>query len=147
MGGIIEEQITQSFSDLSYARVIEEMGIMRSELIEMEEVGIYNEWVMELRKKVLSGELGGDRKELWREVAKNKVGLVEAKEVEIGGVDEDVARKVSFPLSPRPLRLLFSSLSSFLSYWRLWNEQASKANAVPCGRLVPLYTMTSSWFP
>lgn len=70
------------------------MGIMRSELMEMEEVGIYNEWVTGLREKVLGGKLGGDRKELWREVGKNRVGLVEMKEVEIGGVEEEAARKV-----------------------------------------------------
>lgn len=69
---------------------------MRSELIEMEEVGIYNEWVTGLREKVLGGELGGDRKELWREIAKNGVGLVETKEAEIGGVGEEIAKKVSF---------------------------------------------------
>ncbi len=95
LGNIIEAQITQSFGGLQYARVIEEMSVMRSELIEMEEVGIYNDWVTGLREKVLGGSLGGDRKEFWREAAKNKVGLVEAKEVEIGGVEEDVAKKVS----------------------------------------------------
>lgn len=87
---------------------------MRSELIEMEEVGIYNEWVTELRKKVLGGELGGDRKELWRDIAKNKVGLVEAKEVEIGGMNEDVARKVSFPFAP--CSSFFCLISSFLHH-------------------------------
>jgi ATP-dependent DNA helicase 2 subunit 2 len=97
LGRIIESQITDSFGDLHYARVIEEMGVMRSELIEMEEVGIYNDWVTKLREKVLGGALGGDRKELWREVAKNQVGLVEAKEVEIGGVGEEEAKQVGVP--------------------------------------------------
>lgn len=84
---------------------------MRSELIELEEVGIYNEWVVNLRKKVLGGQLGGDRKELWREVGKNRVGLVENKEVEVGrgGVDEEEARKVS-------LRFFLSSLFRFLVF-------------------------------
>lgn len=73
---------------------------MRSELVELEEVGVYNEWVGKLRKKVLGGELGGDRKELWREVGRNRVGLVERREggmgdVVGGGVEEE-ARKVSF---------------------------------------------------
>lgn len=81
---------------------------MRSELIELEEVGIYNDWVTKLREKVLGGVLGGDRKELWREIAKNRVGLVEKKEAEIGGVGEEEARKVNFPpLPPRPDGLWF----------------------------------------
>lgn len=71
---------------------------MRSELIELEEVNIWNEWVRGLREVVLGGGLGGDRKELWREVARSRVGLVENKEVEGGGggVGEEEARKVSF---------------------------------------------------
>lgn len=89
---------------------------MRGELIELEEVGIWNEWVKNLRGKVLEGKLGGDRKELWREVGRNRVGLVESKEVEIGGgsagVGEEEARKVSF---------------------FLFNSSCKKKKFIPCG--------------
>lgn len=90
---------------------------MRSELIELEEVGIWNEWVRELREKVLKGELGGDRKELWREVGRNRVGLVGRGEVEgeVGGVGvgEEEARKVSFSI----VFYFTLSLSAFLVFF------------------------------
>lgn len=78
---------------------------MRRELIDLEEVGMWNEWVRELRKKVLGGDLGGDRKELWREVGRNRVGLVDVDEVEGGsteGVGGEEARMVSFFLNNFP---------------------------------------------
>lgn len=111
---------------------------MRSELIEMEEVGLYHEWVTALRTKVLNGELGGDRKELWREVGKFQVGLVVGggKEVEIGGVGEEEARKVSF-------FLLFSPhLSSFPSSPLLFSHQVIKK--LKSINLVPIYPIILS---
>ena len=66
---------------------------MREELIEMEEPGLYDEFVRGLKGEVLGEVLGGDRREMWAEVRRNRLGLVEGKESERSKVGEEEARK------------------------------------------------------
>lgn len=65
---------------------------MREELIEMEEPGVFNECVRELKQKLLGEELGGDRKEMWMQVRREKLGLIEKKSSEQSSVTEEEAR-------------------------------------------------------
>lgn len=71
---------------------------MRGEMIELEEPAVYNGFIRELKRKLLAGELGGDRREMWSEVRKNHLGLVEKRHLESSEVGEEEANKVSFPL-------------------------------------------------
>ena len=73
--GIIESHIN-SFGGKDYPRAIEELGVLREEMIELEEVGVYNDVLKEIKSKLISGDLGGDRKEFWYLVGKEKIGLV-----------------------------------------------------------------------
>lgn len=66
---------------------------MREELIEMEEPEVYNEFVRELKRQLLAEELGGDRREMWAEVRKNRLGLVEKKSSERSKVGEEEAKE------------------------------------------------------
>ncbi|SLM37327.1 ku family dna [Lasallia pustulata] len=77
MATIIEAQITDSFGDIAYGQVIEELGVLRQELTELEEPGIYNDFVRALKEKLLAGKLGGERREMWWEIRKNRLGLIE----------------------------------------------------------------------
>ena len=99
LGEIIQEQIRTSFGDINYARAIEEMDVMRKELIELEEPQVWNEWIKKLKGRVLRGELGGDRREMWAEIRKHNLGLVSRKENVIAGVGEDESRTVSYHCS------------------------------------------------
>ena len=92
---IIEQQIKDSFSDLAYGRAIEELSVLRDEMIELEEPRIYNDSVRALKQKLLSDELGGDRREMWDLVRKNHLGLVEKKVSERSSVTEEEAKLVS----------------------------------------------------
>ncbi len=91
-GTIIETQIRDSFGDIAYNRAIEELTVMRDELIDMEEPGAFNDYIRELKRKLLAEELGGDRREMWWEIKKNKLGLIEKKVSEPSSVDEEEAK-------------------------------------------------------
>ena len=92
LSGIIEAQIRDSFGDIAYGKAVEELSTMRSEMIEMEEPEAYNEVVRGLKGKLLGEELGGDRREMWLEIRRNKLGLIERKSSDKSGVEEEEAR-------------------------------------------------------
>ncbi|PLN75438.1 ATP-dependent DNA helicase II subunit 2 [Aspergillus taichungensis] len=77
---IIEDQIRHSLGDANYDRVNEGLGVMRDELIAYEEPTLYNEFIQQLKGKILKEELGGDRRELWWLLRKNKLGLIDQRE-------------------------------------------------------------------
>lgn len=89
---IIEAQITDSFGDIAYGKALEEMSVMRSEMVDIEEPGAYNEFIRSLKGKLLGEELGGDRREMWYEIRKNKLGLIDKKTSDKSSVDEDEAK-------------------------------------------------------
>ncbi|EHK41263.1 hypothetical protein TRIATDRAFT_295201 [Trichoderma atroviride IMI 206040] len=76
MGAIVQSLITDSFGDNKYAQAMESIGVMREELINLEEPGQYNEFVRDLKKKLLSGTLGGDRRDFWFKMRWAKLGLI-----------------------------------------------------------------------
>ncbi|OQE11121.1 hypothetical protein PENVUL_c003G03275 [Penicillium vulpinum] len=93
MAKIIETQITHSFGHSNYDRVIEGLGTMREELVDYEEPVVYNDFVRQLKGKLLREELGGDRKELWWFIRKGKLGLIGKSEVDSSIVEEEEAQE------------------------------------------------------
>ncbi|KAL5366026.1 SPOC like C-terminal domain-containing protein [Aspergillus floccosus] len=93
MTTIIEAQIKNSLGDANYDRVIEGMGVTRDELISFEEPGIYNDFLKQLKDKILKEELGGDRRELWWLVRKSKLGLINQRESDQSRVTEAEANE------------------------------------------------------
>ena len=89
---IIEAQIKDSFGDIAYERAMEELRVMRDEMIEFEEPGAYNDVIRTLKRKLLGEELGGDRREMWYRIRKSNLGLIEKKSSDKSSVDEDEAR-------------------------------------------------------
>lgn len=94
MAKIIETQITHSLGHSNYDRVIEGLGTMREELVDYEEPVIYNDFVRQLKSKMLREELGGDRRELWWFVRKGKLGLIGKSEADTSAVEEEEAQEV-----------------------------------------------------
>ena len=78
-----------------YGKAIEELSVLRVEMIDLEEPGVYNAVLRKLKEKLLKGELGGERKDFWYEVRKNRLGLVDKKASERSEVSEDEAKEVS----------------------------------------------------
>lgn len=89
---IIETQIQDSFGDIAYGKAVEELGTMRTEMIEMEEPEVYNDFVRSLKGKLLGEELGGDRREMWYAIRKNRLGLIEKGSSDKSMVDQDEAK-------------------------------------------------------
>lgn len=96
LGSIIETQINDSLGDINYGRAIEELDVMRSEMIELEEPAIYNDFVRALKTKLLKGELSGDRRDMWYELKKAELGLIDSKQSESSTVTKEKAKQVSF---------------------------------------------------
>ena len=75
---IIESHIN-SFGGKDYDRAIEELGVLREEMIELEEPRVYNEVVRGLKRKLVDEggrELGGERRDFWYMVGRGRVGLI-----------------------------------------------------------------------
>ena len=60
---------------------------MQEEMIEVEEAGLWNEWLRALKRKRVRGLRGGECKDFWWEVRKAILGLI--------GLGEDEAKEVS----------------------------------------------------
>ncbi|MCJ1398141.1 ATP-dependent DNA helicase II subunit 2 [Xylographa trunciseda] len=90
---IIERHIKDSFGDSNYDRVVAEMTALREEMIEMEEPGLWNDWLKKLKEKLRGDGLGAGRDELWWRVRKDKLGLVVKSESEVSEIGDDEARQ------------------------------------------------------
>lgn len=91
LGSVIEARIKDSFGDIGYARALEEIGVMREELIDLEEPEMYNDFAKALKRKLLSEQLGGNRKDFWWEFRKSKLGLIDATEEDAKAVCRHLA--------------------------------------------------------
>ncbi|KAK4186558.1 SPOC like C-terminal domain-containing protein [Podospora australis] len=100
MGDIIRKLITDSFADLFYPRAAENLRVMREELTNLEEPTLYNKFLKTLKKSLLSGELGGDRREMWfKHIIGGHLSLITNEDSEVSDVTEDEAKAVSSFLS------------------------------------------------
>ena len=91
-GRIIETRISESFGDVQYPRVLEELSVLRAEMVENEEPGAWNDFVRQLKTKLLGEQLGGTRKDMWQAMRKQKLGLLDKKASESSNVDEEEAQ-------------------------------------------------------
>lgn len=96
MTTIIENYIRHSTGDSGYGRATEAIRVMREELDDMEEPVLFNEFMRQLRKKILGGDLGGERREMWWRIRANRLGLLDKKHNARSDVSEEDAKAVSF---------------------------------------------------
>ncbi|QSS63425.1 Ku family DNA helicase [Histoplasma capsulatum] len=92
MSSIIESQIRHSLGDANYDRAIEGLGTMKEELVAFEEPALYNDFIRNLKTKLLGNDLGGDRREMWWYIRKNRLGLIDKRLSELSDVTEEEAR-------------------------------------------------------
>lgn len=76
MALIVKDIIRESVADLRYDQAIECLKALRQECIDCEASELYDEFVKDLKVKLLGGELSGDRKDFWSRLRKEKLGLV-----------------------------------------------------------------------
>lgn len=96
MGGITRSLVTESFGDSKYPRALEYLGVMREELINLEEPALYNTFVRDMKKQLLSGALGGDRRDFWFKMRSSRLGLIDQKLSDESDVTPEEAEEVSF---------------------------------------------------
>ncbi|KAH8673632.1 SPOC like C-terminal domain-containing protein [Xylariales sp. PMI_506] len=91
MGQIVRQLVNDSFGNSNFDRVIENLGAFREKMINIEEPALYNNFIKDFKKRLLSGELGGDRRELWWQVKGAKLGLIDDKQSEVSKVSSEEA--------------------------------------------------------
>lgn len=103
MGAIVHSLVGDSFGDSKYAQAVECIGAMREELTNLEEPGVYNSFVFDLKKRLLSGALGGDRRDFWFALRWSKLGLIDKDQSEVSDVSPGQAEEVRLVgLASRP---------------------------------------------
>lgn len=97
MGNIVQSLIKESTGDSNYDQAIESIGVMREQMIGLELPELYNDFLKELKKKIKSGALGGDRKAMWIKIRyPGRLGLISSAQSEASNVTSEEARSVSF---------------------------------------------------
>lgn len=76
MAAILEDQIRTSFGAVNYDKVLEGLGVVREEMLGLEEPALYNEALRRVKTKLDAGELGGNRTDLWYQIRRKKLGLI-----------------------------------------------------------------------
>jgi ATP-dependent DNA helicase 2 subunit 2 len=102
MKSIIYDWIRHSIGKNNYQQCVAAIRTMREELGETwEEPELFNDFMRELKKKVLSGELGEGRSELWYDIRMAKLSLLTkdelSPEVRDRGVEEQEAKAFLIP--------------------------------------------------
>ena len=96
MGDIVRKLIQDSFADLFYSRAAENLRVMREELINLEVPTLYNKFLKGLKQSILSGELNGDRREMWfKHIIGGQLSLITQDESEVSVVTAAEAKEVS----------------------------------------------------
>jgi ATP-dependent DNA helicase 2 subunit 2 len=96
MGGIIETLVTDSFGDSKYAQAIECIGVLREGMINMDEPRQFNTFIRALKKGLLSGALGGDRRDFWFKIRWSRLGLIDQNESEPSDVTAEEVTEVRY---------------------------------------------------
>ncbi|KAJ0159216.1 ATP-dependent DNA helicase II subunit 2, partial [Colletotrichum tanaceti] len=91
MGDIVARLVADSFGDVNYARALENLTVLRGGLVDLDEPAVYNDIVRGLKGKILSGELGGDRREMWWKIRMSRLGLVDQATSEVSDVTTEQA--------------------------------------------------------
>ncbi|KAK5455007.1 ATP-dependent DNA helicase yku80 [Exophiala xenobiotica] len=100
MATILEGWIRTSYGD-NYGKVLEGLGTVREEMLDLEEPGLYNDVMRDLKKKILAEKLGGNRGMLWFQIRKNKLGLISNETSELSNVTPEEADAFVDPKSEK----------------------------------------------
>ncbi len=99
MANIVQSLITTSTGDLTYDRAAENMRVMREELIELEEPGLYNTFIADLKRKLAAEKLGGPRLDMWWVLRKSGLGPITNRQSDKSDLSDEAAQEVRFPPS------------------------------------------------
>lgn len=91
MGAIVEERIRTAFGEGSHGRILEELGVMRSMIFELEMPALYNTFLRSLKDKSDRGGLEGDRSFFWSQVNHGSLGPITKDEMDVSEMTKEDA--------------------------------------------------------
>lgn len=92
MGDVVRSLIKDSMGDANYDRAIENIGELRDACIGLEVPELYNDFLRDLKSKILSDALGKGRRYMWaklRATASGRLGLIAKSESEVSGITDE----------------------------------------------------------
>ena len=89
---IIKDYIRHSVGTSGYGKATECLNVLRDECLDCEQSEWFNDFMRGLKRDILGEELGGDRKEMWYQIRKNRIGLIQRKEQGASHVSEEEAK-------------------------------------------------------
>lgn len=133
MGSVIRDLITDSLGNNGYDQAMEDLGVFRAQMIDMEEPDFYNTFIADLKMRLLSGELGGDRRELWWQMKGAKLGLIDETQSEQSKVTMQKAIDVSLISSFDVQIPATNQVSIVLQEMRKWRKEVcDHKSCLPC---------------
>jgi ATP-dependent DNA helicase 2 subunit 2 len=87
--GIIHTLIKTSVGHTKYKQALELIRIMREECYDKGVEEIFNNFMRDLKKKLLGGELNGNRDDMWYEIRRDKQGLILQTDDNPGGASKE----------------------------------------------------------
>ncbi|PSS03796.1 ATP-dependent DNA helicase II [Coniella lustricola] len=94
MADVVSSLIKESFGDQNYDQAIENVGVMREQMIGLEMPKLYNDFLRDLKTQLNSEAFGGDRRDMWYKIRwSGKLGLITTDESETSSVTKDDAQK------------------------------------------------------
>nr|ABW87766.1 ATP-dependent DNA helicase II [Cryphonectria parasitica] len=92
MAQIVFSLIKESFGDRNYDQALENIGVMREQMVGLESPKLYNSFLEELKSKVNSKALGGDRRDMWAKIRwSGRLGLITRDQSETSDVTKEDA--------------------------------------------------------
>jgi ATP-dependent DNA helicase 2 subunit 2 len=125
MSVIVQSYIRHSVGTSAYYRAVEAIRVMKEEMVDFELPDVFNDFIRDLKKKILGDELGENRGEMWYNIRVNKLGLIDNKLSELSNVTPEEAKTVSLWL----ICCLWCSLLISLGSLLLRNREASEISS------------------
>ena len=94
---ILCDWIKHSVGNKSYDRVIETIAAMREEALALSFSDQFNDVLRKLKQKILGGDLGGERREMWWMIRTKKLGAISSAESDDAKMTEDEAKDLMAP--------------------------------------------------
>lgn len=89
LNDIVSNLIKHSIGFVNYDQAVELIRTMREECFEKGVEEMYNDVVRDLKKKILTEELNGDRSEMWDKMRLSRLGLIMATNDNPGGASKE----------------------------------------------------------
>lgn len=94
MSAVICDLVKNSTGDSGYARALENTRIVREEMVDLDHAKEYNDFIRDLKQKVLGRELGEGRNRFFWEIKTARLGLIDNTALENSDVTEEDAKQV-----------------------------------------------------